>query len=60
MEVSQVLAAKWDVRQVFPKISAYLRRVLRQEYAALVVHDEKSGQLVRQAMDFPPAEGIDC
>ncbi len=57
MEVSRVLAAKWDVRQVFPKISAYLRRVLRQEYAALAVHDEKSGQLVRQAMDFPLRKG---
>jgi formate hydrogenlyase transcriptional activator len=45
------------VRQVFPKISAYLRRVLRQEYAALAVHDEKSGQLVRQATDFPLRKG---
>ncbi len=53
MEVSRVLAAKSDVRQAFPQISAYLRRVLRQEYAALALQDEKSGQLVRQAMDFP-------
>jgi formate hydrogenlyase transcriptional activator len=53
MEVSRLLAAKSDVCQAFPQISAYLRRVLRQEYAALTVHDEKSGQLVRQAMDFP-------
>jgi formate hydrogenlyase transcriptional activator len=53
MEVSRALAAKSDVRQVFPQISAYLRRVLRQEYAALTVHDEKSGQLIRLAIDFP-------
>ncbi len=57
MELSRVLGAKWDVRQVFPKISAYLRRVLRQEYAALIVHDEKNGQLIRQAMDFPLRKG---
>jgi formate hydrogenlyase transcriptional activator len=57
MEVSRVLAAKWDARQVFPKISAYLRRLLRQEYAALTVHDEKSGQMVRQAVDFPLRKG---
>ena len=56
-EVSHVLAAKWDVRQVFPKISAYLRRLLRQEYAALAVHDEKNGELVRQAVDFPLRKG---
>ena len=31
IEVSRVLAAKWDARQVFRKISAYVRRVLRQE-----------------------------
>ncbi len=60
MEVSRVLAAKWDARQVFPKISACLRRVLRQEYAALAVHDEKNGQLVRQAMDFPLRKGSSC
>jgi formate hydrogenlyase transcriptional activator len=57
IEVSRALAAKWDARQTFPKISSYLRRVLRQEYAALAVHDEKSGQLVRQAIDFPLRKG---
>src|SRR4029077_3702032 len=57
MEVSRALATKWDARKVFPKISAYLRRLLRQEYAALAVHDEKSGQLVRQVVDFPLRKG---
>jgi formate hydrogenlyase transcriptional activator len=52
-EVSRALGAKLEVQQVFPKISAYLRRVLRQEYAALALHDEKSGQLFRRALDFP-------
>ncbi len=57
IEVSGALAAKSDVRQAFPQISAYLRRVLRQEYAALAVHDEKSGHLMRQAIDFPLRKG---
>ncbi len=52
-EVSRVLSENWDLRRVFPQISAFLRRSLRQEYAAISVRDEKSGQLVRQAMDFP-------
>jgi formate hydrogenlyase transcriptional activator len=56
-EVSLVLAGHWDVRQVFPRISAYLRRVLRQEYAALAVHDEESGQLEPLATDFPLRKG---
>jgi len=57
-EVSRVLAAKFEMLQAFPKISAHLRRVLRQEYAALALHDEETGQLVRQAMDFPLAKSV--
>ena len=57
-EVSRVLATKLDVRVAFPKISAHLRRVLRQEYAALAVRDDKSGQLVRQGLDFPLAKSV--
>jgi formate hydrogenlyase transcriptional activator len=53
MEVSRILAVKWNAGRAFPQVSAYLRRVLRQEYAALALQDEKSGRLVRQAMDFP-------
>ena len=52
-EVTRALATKLDVQKVFPKISAYLRRVLRQEYAALALRDEKSGRLAQRAMDFP-------
>jgi formate hydrogenlyase transcriptional activator len=57
-EVSRVLAAKFDIAQAFPKVSAHLRRVLRQEYAALAVRDEKTGQLIRQAMDFPLGKSL--
>jgi formate hydrogenlyase transcriptional activator len=52
-EVTSSLAAKWDPEQTFRKISGYLRRVLHQEYAALAVRDEKTGKLIRHAMDFP-------
>ncbi len=55
-EVSGVLATNVDVRHAFPKISAHLRRILRQEYAALAVHDEETGQLEREAVDFPLAK----
>src|SRR5260370_3729596 len=57
LEVSRALATKWDARQVFPKISACLRRVLRQAYAALAVCDEKSGHFAPQAMGRPPPQG---
>jgi formate hydrogenlyase transcriptional activator len=53
LEISRLLASKWDPEHTFARVSAYLRRILRQEYAALALHDEKTGKLVRQAMDFP-------
>jgi formate hydrogenlyase transcriptional activator len=56
-EVGRLLEERSDVRHIFPKVSAYLRRVLRQEYAALSLRDEKSGDLVRQAIDFPLGRG---
>jgi formate hydrogenlyase transcriptional activator len=58
VEVSRLLACKGNMQQIFPQISAYLRRVLRQEYAALALHDEKSGQLVPRAMDFPLGKNL--
>lgn len=59
-EVGRVLAEEVDVQQVFPQISARLRRVLRQEYAALSLRDEKTGNLARQAIDFPLAKGVEA
>lgn len=56
-EVGRTLSAKFDLQRTFPKISASLRRVLQQEYAALALRDEKSGRLTRRAMDFPLQKG---
>ncbi len=52
-EVSRLLGTKLDVRQALPQISAYLRRLLRQEYASLSLRHEKSGALILRALDFP-------
>ena len=56
--VSSTLASDRNVQEVFPKISAHLRRLLRQEYASLFLHDEKSGKLLKQAVDFPLGKGV--
>jgi formate hydrogenlyase transcriptional activator len=58
VEVSNLLSSNWDVPQVFPHVSARIRRVLRQEYASFAVQEESSGQLIRQAVDFPLGRGI--
>jgi formate hydrogenlyase transcriptional activator len=52
-EVARLLSAKWDTNLVFPRLSTYLRRALRQEYASLSLRDQQSGKLVRKAIDFP-------
>jgi formate hydrogenlyase transcriptional activator len=53
LELTRLLAEKWDPDRTFLQLSAFLRRVLRQEYAALALRDRDSGALVRQAIDFP-------
>jgi formate hydrogenlyase transcriptional activator len=57
-DVSSLLASNWDVPQIFPQISARIRRVLRQEFASFALHDTASGLLVHQAIDFPLTKGI--
>jgi len=56
-EVGSLLASNWDVPQVFPQISARIRRVLRQEFASFALHDTGTGLLVQQAIDFPLGKG---
>jgi formate hydrogenlyase transcriptional activator len=56
-DVSHVLGERSEVPEVFPRISASLRRVLQHEYAALALWEEKSGRLARRALDFPLRKG---
>ena len=58
LEISRVLATNWDVPQVFPKISAVLRRVLRHEGAYFGLYDEEKKVFVRQEVDFPLGKGL--
>jgi len=57
-DITSLLASNWDVGQVFPKISARIRRVLRQEFATFALHDPRTGMLVHQATDFPLGKGF--
>jgi formate hydrogenlyase transcriptional activator len=56
--LSHLLSENWDVVEVFPQISAGIRRVLRQEFASFVLQDPGTGLLVQQAIDFPLGRGI--
>lgn len=58
LDISGLLALNWDVQNIFPKISACIRRILRQEYAGFELHDPSTGLLIRQAEDFPLGKGL--
>ena len=57
LDVTGLLSSNWDVPQLFPQISARLRRILRQEFASFALHDPGTGLLVHQAVDFPLGKG---
>ncbi len=58
LDVSSLVASNWDLPKVFPRISARIRRVLRQEYSSYSLHEANTGLLVRQATDFPFGRGF--
>ncbi len=58
LDVSTILASNWNLQQVFPRISARIRRLLGHEYASFELHDANTGLLVRQAEDFPLGKGL--
>jgi len=58
LDVSDIVASSWNLQQVFPQISARIRRVLRHEYAGFELHEANTGLLIRQAEDFPLGKGL--
>ena len=58
LDISSIMASTSDIHQVFPKVSARIRRVLRHEYAGFELHDAGTGLLIRQAEDFPLGKGL--
>jgi len=57
-DVISLLSSNWDIVQLFPRISARLRQVMRQEFASFALHDAGTGLLVHQATDFPLSKGL--
>jgi len=58
LDVSSIVASSWNLQQIFPQISARIRRVLRHEYAGFELHEANTGLLIRQAEDFPLGKGL--
>jgi PAS domain S-box-containing protein len=57
-DINNLLSSNWDIAFLFPRISAYLRRVLRQEMTAFLLYDAENDNLVRHALDFPLSKGL--
>jgi PAS domain S-box-containing protein len=53
LDVGTVLSTNWEPREFFPHVSARVRRILRQEYASLVLHDPATGSLVPPLTRLP-------
>src|SRR3954447_23993437 len=57
-EINTLLSSNWDVPQVFPAVSARIRRVLRQEMAGFVGYNAETNEFVQHALDFPLSKGF--
>jgi formate hydrogenlyase transcriptional activator len=58
LEVSTTLMANLDVQQLFPTISALIRRVIRQDYASVALYEEASRSVRVYALDSPLADEL--
>ena len=53
LDVTNAMVGSLDLRQLFQAVSESLRRLIRHEYASLVLYDPAKGQLRMEALDFP-------
>jgi len=58
LELSTTLMSNLDMQQLFPAISSLIRRVIRQDLAALVLYEEANQCLRLYALDSPLADYI--
>jgi formate hydrogenlyase transcriptional activator len=53
LDVTNAMVGNLDLRELFRTVSELLRRLIRHEYASLVLVDPVKGQLRLEALDFP-------
>jgi formate hydrogenlyase transcriptional activator len=53
LDVTNAMVSNLDLRELFRAVSELLRRLIRHEYASLVLVDAAKGQLRLEALDFP-------
>ncbi|HEV7218696.1 MAG TPA: GAF domain-containing protein, partial [Terriglobales bacterium] len=50
LEVNATLITSLDLQELFPAISGFIRKVIRQEYASIALHDEATNSLRIRAL----------
>ena len=58
LEVSTTLMSNLDVRQLFPSISDFIRKVIHQDYASVALYEEGNRSLRVYALDSPLGEEL--
>ena len=58
LEVTNAMVSNLDLGALFQTASEALRRLIRHEYASLVVHDASKGELRLEALDFPGGPSV--
>jgi formate hydrogenlyase transcriptional activator len=53
LDVTNAMVANLDLRALFLAVSESLRRLIRHEFASLVLYDPAKGELRLEALDFP-------
>jgi formate hydrogenlyase transcriptional activator len=53
LDVTNAMVASLNLRELFRAVSELLRRLIRHEYASLVLVDPAKGQVRLEALDFP-------
>ena len=57
LEVNAALVSNLDLPELFPAITGFIRKVVKQDYASLLLYDEQRQNLGRYVTDWPGMNG---
>jgi len=58
LEVNHTLVTNRDLQKLFPAISAFIRRMIRHDYASVAIYDESAHSLSFYPLDSPLTIGL--
>ncbi|MBS0169564.1 MAG: sigma 54-interacting transcriptional regulator [Nitrospira sp.] len=57
LRMTNTIASTLDLREVFKAVSVYLREMVPQEYASVILYDSQTDRVRLHALDFPDNHG---